>query len=151
MAKPDEVPDGVNPSLGLIEDVDDDDDGWTDEEEFTCGSTDSKDASSVPVDSDGDGICDFMEELIITYQGEDFEFIQGQTNISLMAFSSGMVVDTWEISPSLPEGMLFGSETLGGNGTIYGIPIYASYSILTPLRPRTLLQISKRRQRSIFL
>ena len=124
--KPDEVPDGVNPSLGLIEDVDDDDDGWTDEEEFTCGSTDSKDASSVPVDSDGDGICDFMEELIITYQGEDFEFIQGQTNISLMAFSSGMVVDTWEISPSLPEGMLFGSETLGGNGTIYGIPIYAS-------------------------
>ena len=124
--KPDEVPDGVNPSLGLIEDVDDDDDGWTDEEEFTCGSTDSKDASSVPVDSDGDGICDFMEVLIITYQGEDFEFIQGQTNISLMAFSSGMVVDTWEISPSLPEGMLFGSETLGGNGTIYGIPIYAS-------------------------
>ena len=123
---PDEVPDGVNPSLGLIEDIDDDDDGWTDEEESTCGPTDSKDASSVPVDSDGDGICDFMEELIITYQGEDFEFIQGQTNISLMAFSSGMVVDTWEISPSLPEGMLFGNETLGGNGTIYGIPIYAS-------------------------
>ena len=124
--KPDEVPDGVNPSLGLIEDTDDDGDGWTDEEEFSCGSTDSKDASSVPVDSDGDGICDFMEELIITYQGDDFEFIQGQTNISLMAFSSGMVVDTWEISPSLPEGMLFGSETPGGNGTIYGIPIYAS-------------------------
>ena len=123
--EPDEVPDGVNPSLGLIEDVDDDGDGWTDEEEFTCGFTDSKDASSIPVDSDGDGICDFMEELVITYQGEDFEFIQGQTNISLMAFSSGMVVDTWEISPSLPEGMLFGSENHGGNGTIYGIPIYA--------------------------
>ena len=124
--KPDEVPDGVNPSLGLIEDTDDDGDGWTDEEEFSCGSTDSKDASSVPVDSDGDGICDFMEVLTITYQGDDFEFIQGQTNISIMAFSSGMVVDTWEISPSLPEGMLFGSETPGGNGTIYGIPIYAS-------------------------
>ena len=124
--KPDEVPDGVNPSLGLIEDTDDDGDGWSDEEEFACGSTDSKDASSVPVDSDGDGICDFMEVLSITYQGEDFEFIQGQTNISLIAFSSGMIVDTWEISPSLPEGMLFGSETPGGNGTIYGIPIYAS-------------------------
>jgi len=37
------------------------DDGWSDYAEQRC-LTDSKDASSVPVDSDGDGICDINEE-----------------------------------------------------------------------------------------
>ncbi|HIN80808.1 MAG TPA: hypothetical protein EYN00_07015 [Planctomycetes bacterium] len=41
-------------------DADDDNDGWSDVEETTCG-TDPLDGSSVPVDSDGDGICDAME------------------------------------------------------------------------------------------
>ena len=42
------------------EDEDIDNDGWTDEDEGQCG-TDSKDASSQPVDSDADGICDLLD------------------------------------------------------------------------------------------
>lgn len=44
----------------LTEDFDDDNDGWADSEEVTCG-TDPLDVSSVPSDSDGNGICDIEE------------------------------------------------------------------------------------------
>ncbi|MAT85820.1 MAG: hypothetical protein CMA25_02535 [Euryarchaeota archaeon] len=123
---PDEVPSIVNPLQGLIEDLDDDNDQWTDEEELMCGPTDSKDASSIPVDTDEDGICDFIEELVISYPNDVFEFIQGQTNISLIPVISGMSVDRWEISPVLPEGMLFGNDSSSANGTIFGIPYFIS-------------------------
>ena len=125
---PDEL-DGTS-STGLIEDTDDDNDNWTDLDEAECGPTDAKDAMDTPVDSDGDGICDFNEVLTVIYGTGEFEFLQGQRNISVLPIVTGMTVDVWTISPPLPYGLLFGGETLArtssGNGTIYGVPFVAS-------------------------
>ena len=46
--------------LGDNEDNDDDGDGWLDTSENSCGS-DSMDSTSVPNDTDGDGICDELD------------------------------------------------------------------------------------------
>ena len=125
---PDEL-DGTS-STGLIEDTDDDNDNWTDFQEEDCGQTDSKDAMDTPVDSDGDGICDFNEVLTVIYGTGEFEFLQGQRNISVLPIVTGMTVDIWTISPSLPYGLFFGGQTLArtstGNGTIYGVPFVPS-------------------------
>lgn len=43
-----------------VADLDADDDGWADVEEEVCGS-DPNDAASVPVDANGNGICDALE------------------------------------------------------------------------------------------
>ena len=45
-------------------DVDDDNDGWTDILEQACG-TNELDPSDVPADSDGDQICDLLEEAAV--------------------------------------------------------------------------------------
>ena len=45
----------------LVEDMDDDGDGWNDTVEIDCGS-EPLNATSVPVDADGNGICDINEE-----------------------------------------------------------------------------------------
>lgn len=42
-------------------DEDDDNDGWSDEDEFSC-ETDSLNSSSIPTDTDSDTICDFIDE-----------------------------------------------------------------------------------------
>ena len=47
--------------IGNNADPDDDGDGWTDNDEFICGS-DELDANDVPDDSDGDGICDSEDD-----------------------------------------------------------------------------------------
>ena len=128
----DGMPDQLNgvSTTGLTEDMDDDNDNWTDLEEADCGPTDSKDAMETPVDSDGDGICDFNEILDVTYGDGEFEFLQGQRNISVLPLITGMNVDVWTISPRLPYGLFFGGETLArtssGNGTIYGVPFVSS-------------------------
>ena len=117
-------------TTGLIEDLDDDNDGWTDLDEADCGPTDSKNELDIPVDSDGDGICDFNEVLSVTYGTGDFELLQGQRNVSLQPIITGMTVDIWEISPALPYGLLFGGDTMArtsnGNGTVYGVPLIPS-------------------------
>ena len=128
----DGMPDELNgvSSTGLIEDLDDDNDNWTDIEEADCGQTNPKDAMDTPVDSDGDGICDFFEVLSVVYGTGEFEFLQGQRNISVMPLVTGMSVDVWTISPRLPYGLIFGGDTLArsssGNGTIYGVPFAPS-------------------------
>ncbi len=65
---PDEVTcryltDSANCTFDLIEDLDDDNDGWLDLNETSCG-TDPKDNLSVPEDDDGDGVCNLLEEYI---------------------------------------------------------------------------------------
>jgi hypothetical protein len=117
-------------TTGLLEDLDDDNDNWTDLQEEDCGQTETKDALDMPVDSDGDGICDFNEVLQIIYGTGDFELLQGQRNVSLQPIITGMSVDIWKISPALPYGLLFGGDTMArtsnGNGTIYGVPLVPS-------------------------
>ena len=52
-------------SSQLVEDTDDDNDGWDDVDEGTCG-TDPLDSNDVPSDSNGNGVCDATE-------GDDFD------------------------------------------------------------------------------
>ena len=51
--------------IGNNADSDDDGDGWSDSDEFICGS-DELDANDVPDDSDGDGICDSEDDEDLT-------------------------------------------------------------------------------------
>ena len=67
-SKPDELTcrfltDSANCSFVLEEDLDDDEDGWPDLNETSCG-TDPKDNLSVPEDDDGDGVCNLLEEYV---------------------------------------------------------------------------------------
>ncbi|MBJ17287.1 MAG: hypothetical protein CMB66_03435, partial [Euryarchaeota archaeon] len=55
--------DSANCTFTLIEDPDDDNDGWLDVNETSCG-TDPKDNLSVPKDDDGDGVCNLLEEYV---------------------------------------------------------------------------------------
>ena len=55
--------DSANCTFELVEDLDDDNDGWPDLNETSCG-TNPKDNLSVPEDGDGDGICDLLEEYV---------------------------------------------------------------------------------------
>ncbi|MBT3652574.1 MAG: hypothetical protein HN541_04635, partial [Euryarchaeota archaeon] len=57
--RPDQL-DGVS-TTGLTEDLDDDNDNWTDLDEANCDSTDALDAMNTPLDNDGDGICDVLD------------------------------------------------------------------------------------------
>ena len=59
----DGMPDELNgeSTTGLIEDDDDDNDGWTDSQESQCGTT-SADNNSTPIDSDGDLICNSVDD-----------------------------------------------------------------------------------------
>jgi len=49
----------------LVEDTDDDNDGWDDVDENSCG-TDPLDSNEIPIDSNGNGVCDAIE-------GDDFD------------------------------------------------------------------------------
>ena len=67
-SRPDELTcrfltDSANCSFVLEEDFDDDNDGWLDLNETSCG-TDPKDNMSVPEDDDGDGVCNLLEEYV---------------------------------------------------------------------------------------
>ena len=117
-------------TTGLVEDMDDDNDGWSDVDEAECGQTDPKNRFDTPVDSDGDGICDFNEDLSVSYGEGEFELLQGQRNVTLQPIITGMTVDIWKISPALPYGLFFSGDTMArtsnGNGTIYGVPLIPS-------------------------
>ena len=58
---PNQLPLDYNPLGGLTEDLDDDGDGFTDEEETNC-ETDPLDATSLIPDLDGDSICDALDD-----------------------------------------------------------------------------------------
>ena len=49
----------------LVEDTDDDNDGWSDVDENSCG-TDPLDSNDIPSDTNGNGVCDAIE-------GDDFD------------------------------------------------------------------------------
>ena len=58
----DGMPDSIyaNCSTNLIEDLDDDNDNWNDTDEEACVSN-SKDSTSIPLDLDNDGTCDYID------------------------------------------------------------------------------------------
>ncbi len=47
----------------LVEDLDDDDDTWSDVNETLCGSNPILD-TSMPADTDGDGLCDALDDYL---------------------------------------------------------------------------------------
>ena len=70
------------------DDADDDGDGWSDILEQACG-TNELDVNDVPIDSDGDKICDLLDdaldEVVSDAVEEDAGFLPGFSAISVLA------------------------------------------------------------------
>ncbi|MEC9212321.1 MAG: hypothetical protein VYD44_05535, partial [Candidatus Thermoplasmatota archaeon] len=122
----------------LVEDLDDDDDTWSDADEFACGTSSPVDAASVPADTDGDGICDVLDPVLdlpftLEYPTQYVDLFVNRTMEPLIPFinGSGEVV-TWELDGDLPEGLTFGvsparDATL--DGSIRGTPLNATETV----------------------
>ena len=107
-------------TTGLVEDLDDDNDNWSDVDEGICGGTDAKDSSSYPVDGDGDGVCDLQEVISLSYlqEGEvrnTFETYVNHQNFSVVANLSGMSATSWEYEGLLPSDFSFQEGNISGS------------------------------------
>ena len=106
-------------STGLIEDLDDDNDNWTDLDEASCGGTNPKDDASFPVDGDGDGICDLLDSLVLSYEQNgaiysSFEAYVGQIDFEILPNLTGMEATTWEYVGFLPSDFQFDQGAITG-------------------------------------
>ena len=88
----DGMPDGLNGNSTstppLVEDEDDDNDTWPDEMEALCG-TSSVNAMDRPADTDGDGTCDTLDEVMdlafnLSYPTQYLDLFVNQTMDPLM-------------------------------------------------------------------
>ena len=115
---PDTLPaDYVGP---LVEDLDDDDDGWSDVDEAACGS-DSMDRFVVPEDRDGNRICDALEGegiIVLSYPINELTGRADRPIANLTPAAMDATVTSWEIAPDLPAGLTFDPI----NGTLTGTP-----------------------------
>ena len=132
------MPDGLNgestSNPPLVEDLDDDNDTWPDETEALCG-TSSVDAMDRPADTDGDGTCDALDDVMdfafnLSYPTQYVDLFVNQSMEPLMPNVTGMgEVGTWEIEGELPDGLTFGISDGRAtllDGGIRGTPINAS-------------------------
>ncbi|MDA8673726.1 putative Ig domain-containing protein, partial [Candidatus Poseidoniales archaeon] len=117
----------------LVEDLDDDNDAWSDEMEAAC-ETDSVDSSSVPGDEDGDGICDSLDTNLdlpfnLTYPTDTLTLTLGEEISILLPNLTGLgEVSSWEIIGELPDGLTFGwspARDAALDGSIRGTPTEA--------------------------
>ncbi len=127
---PDEIIGDSTSQPPLTVDSDDDGDDWSDEDEAACG-TDSLDDLSVPLDDDGDGICNALDNVVdleftLTYPTDSLNLTMNEEMSMLMPNITGLgEVATWEISDELPAGLVFGwSPARDGHldGSISGTP-----------------------------
>ena len=127
---PDELFGNSTSTPPLVLDLDDDNDDWSDEDETACG-TDHLDDTSTPVDTDEDGICDALDDLLdlpftLTYSSETLLLNVDEEMTAFMPNISGLgEVATWEISGELPEGLTFGwspARDVLLDGSIRGTP-----------------------------
>ena len=138
--KPDQLVPGV-PSTSqppLVEDLDDDDDTWSDLIENTCGMSNPLDAASVPIDTDGDGVCDTLDPYLdlpftLEYPTQYVDLFVNQTMEPFLPYinGSGEVV-TWELEGELPEGLTFGwspARDAAMDGSIRGTPVNATETV----------------------
>ena len=135
--KPDELLGTSTSEPPLVEDLDDDGDTWPDAMELLCG-TYPKVASSVPADTDGDGICDALDDVLdlpftLEYPTQYVDLFVNQTMEPLLPFvnGSGEVV-TWELEGELPEGLTFGwspARDASMDGSIRGTPTNATETL----------------------
>ena len=114
----------------LVEDLDDDNDTWSDEMEASCG-TNSADSNSVPGDEDADGICDSLDTNLdlpfnLTYPSSALEANLGEEISILFPNLTGLgEVSSWEIVGELPDGLTFGwspARDAHLDGSIRGTP-----------------------------
>ena len=138
--KPDQLVPGVTSTSQppLVEDLDDDDDTWSDADELACGTSSPTDAASVPVDTDGDGICDALDPYLdlpftLEYPTQYVDLFVNRTMEPLLPWvnGSGDVV-SWELEGELPEGLTFGSSPARDatmDGSIRGTPVNASATV----------------------
>jgi predicted flap endonuclease-1-like 5' DNA nuclease len=131
---PDELFGNSTSTPPLTLDMDDDNDGWTDVDETACG-TDSLDDASTPVDTDADGTCDALDDLMdlpftMTYPSNNLTIEVGQEMIPFLPNITGLgEVATWEISGELPDGLTFGWSPARDallDGSIRGTPVNAT-------------------------
>ncbi|MDG1556413.1 MAG: hypothetical protein P8Q98_01290, partial [Candidatus Poseidoniaceae archaeon] len=117
----------------LVEDLDDDNDAWSDEMEAACG-TDSTDSSSVPGDEDSDGICDSLDTNLdlpfnLTYPADTLTLSLDEEISILLPNLTGLgEVSSWEIVGELPDGLTFGwspARDAALDGSIRGTPTAA--------------------------
>jgi predicted flap endonuclease-1-like 5' DNA nuclease len=117
----------------LVEDLDDDNDAWSDEMEAACG-TDSVDSNSVPGDEDSDGICDSLDTNLdlpfnLTYPTNTLTVTLGEEVSILLPNLTGLgEVSSWEIVGELPDGLSFGwspARDAALDGSIRGTPTEA--------------------------
>ncbi|MCP2505205.1 MAG: hypothetical protein NLN65_07920, partial [Candidatus Poseidoniaceae archaeon] len=117
----------------LVLDLDDDNDDWSDLDEVACG-TSPLDDTSIPVDTDDDGICDEFDDLLdlsftLTYPSKSLALLVDQEMVNFMPNITGLgEVATWEISGELPEGLTFGWSPARDallDGSIRGTPTAA--------------------------
>ena len=106
-----------------VNDEDDDNDGWNDASELSCG-TDPLDPTSFPSDIDSDGLCDALDEtddraIAMTYPVNNLDLVVNVSSVSLMPITSGGEITSWESSQAMPEGMQLNNTT----GEISGTPI----------------------------
>ena len=106
-------------STGLVEDLDDDEDSWSDIDEADCGNTDPKDPLSFPIDGDNDGICDLQDAISLSYNQSGatystFEAYIGQSDFLLSPNLTGMVATSWEYSGDLPSDYTFNNGQISG-------------------------------------
>ena len=137
---PDELLPGVDSTSEppLVEDFDDDDDTWSDVDELACGTSSPVDDSSVPVDTDGDGICDPLDPRLdlpftLEYPTQHVDLFVNQTMPPLLPFINGSgEVNTWELVGELPEGLTFGWSPARDavlDGSIRGTPVNATETV----------------------
>ena len=138
--KPDQLVPGVTSTSQppLVEDLDDDDDTWSDADELACGTSSPTDAASVPVDTDGDGICDALDPYLdlpftLEYPTQYVDLFVNRTMEPLLPWvnGSGDVV-SWELEGELPEGLTFGwspARDATMDGSIRGTPVNASATV----------------------
>ncbi|MFL2975241.1 MAG: putative Ig domain-containing protein [Candidatus Thalassarchaeaceae archaeon] len=105
------------------DDSDDDDDGWTDEEEQTC-NTEQLDNTSIPSDSDGDGMCDLVDQIndspiSLAYPQSTVVLVVNITPVQIHPIVFGGDVREWSIHPELGTGLVFNNSTgqISGHST----------------------------------
>ena len=134
---PDELTGESTSESALIEDLDDDNDTWSDEDELACSSS-TVDAMDFPADADGDGICDALDEVLdlpftLEYPTTFIDLIVNQTMDPVLPYINGSgEVATWEIDGILPEGLTFGiseARSSGLDGGIRGTPVNATDTV----------------------
>ena len=134
---PDTLVPGVNSTSvpPLVEDLDDDDDGWSDADEAACGTSNPLDNMSVPADADNDGICDALDPSLdlpftLEYPTQHLDLFENKTMDPFLPVINGSGdVTSWEIEGDLPEGLTFGWSPARDaylDGSIRGTPTEAA-------------------------